>query len=159
LTDIRPLGPADLDLICYHRLAMFRSAGWPEPVVAELAGPFRAWLEPRLADGRYFGWAIEAEGQPIAGIGMIEIDWPPHPRHPAEARRGYILNVYVEPEWRRRGLARRLMERAREEGQRRGIAYMVLHAAEAGRPLYEQLGWTATNEMGLALDPPPEPGD
>ena len=49
------------------------------------------------------------------------------------------------------------MERATEEGRRRGIAYMVLHAAEAGRPLYEQLGWTATNEMALALDPPPAP--
>ena len=55
----------------------------------------------------------------IAGIGMMVIDWPPHPSHPADHRRAYILNVFfVEPEHRRKGLAKRLLalaeERARE---------------------------------------------
>ena len=37
------------------------------------------------------------------------------------------------------------------EFARRGLTYAVLHATEAGRPLYEQLGWEPTAEMARRL--------
>lgn len=150
---LRPLTFLDIDLITRHRAAMFRDSGRQEEAVAAMAEPFRQWLEPRLADGRYFGWAVETSGAglPIAGLGMMEIDWPPHPNHPLEARRGYILNVYVEPAYRRRGIARLLLETARAEAVRRGLSYLILHATEQGRALYAGLGWSATAEMALSI--------
>jgi GNAT superfamily N-acetyltransferase len=153
LYDIRALTFDDLDLVCRHREAMFRDSGRDEEVLAAMTGPFRTWVEPRLADGRYFGWAVERAEHQVAGLGMMEIDWPPHPSHPLEARRGYVLNVYVEPEHRRRGLARKLMAAAGDEARRRGIRYMILHATAEGRPLYEDLGWRATTEMAIAVEP------
>jgi hypothetical protein len=33
----------------------------------------------------------------------------------------------------------------------RGLTRITLHAAPAGRPLYESLGFTVTNEMRLVL--------
>jgi len=153
LYDLRALTTADLDIVCRHREAMFRDSGRAEDLVTAMREPFRAWLEPRLADGRYFGWAIERGGAVAAGLGMMEIDWPPHPAHPLEARRGYVLNVYVEPAHRRRGLARRLMASAEDEARRRGIGYMILHATADGRPLYEDLGWRPTTEMAVAVRP------
>ncbi|WP_414087086.1 GNAT family N-acetyltransferase, partial [Herbaspirillum lusitanum] len=39
-------------------------------------------------------------------------DWPPHPSHPYQAKRGYVLNVYVVPAYRRRGIADLLMKMA-----------------------------------------------
>ncbi|MEE3624873.1 GNAT family N-acetyltransferase [Nitrospirillum sp. BR 11752] len=148
----RPLTPDDLDLVCRHRAAMFRDSGRPEAAITAMVTPFRAWLAPRLADGRYFGFALaDADGAVVAGIGLMELDWPPHPAHPEEARRGYVLNVYVEPGHRRQGLARRLMTLAESAFRERGIAYAVLHATAAGRPLYEQAGWAPTTEMAKAL--------
>lgn len=147
----RPVDPADLDLICRHRAQMFLDSGRPQAVVAPMAEPFRAWLEPKLASGAYFGWIAQAQDAPVGGLGMMEIDWPPHPSHPAQARRGYVLNVFVEPEHRGRGLARMLMNMAADEGRRRGLQLMVLHATAMGRPLYERLGWAATAEMALDL--------
>ena len=44
-----------------------------------------------------------------------------------------------------------LMELATAEGRRRGLAFMILHATEMGRPLYERLGWSATREMAISL--------
>jgi GNAT superfamily N-acetyltransferase len=129
---LRPLQASDLDLVCRHRAEMFRESGRPEHLIAAMAEPFRVWLRPRLEDGRYFGWLLERDGEPVAGLGMMEIEWPPHPFHPADARRGYILNVYVEPGSRRRGLARRLMEQACSEGRRRGLQYLILHATDRG---------------------------
>jgi predicted GNAT family acetyltransferase len=59
-----------------------------------------------------------------------------------------VVNVYTEPEWRQRGIARTLMKTAMEWSVARGFDRMVLHASEAGRPLYASLGFLATNEMG-----------
>ena len=87
----------------------------------------------------------------------MEIDWPPHPFHPGEGRRGYVLNVFVEPAHRRRGVARAMMAAAEAELVRRGLSYAVLHATEAGRPLYEARGWEATAEMAKRLDRGPGP--
>jgi ribosomal protein S18 acetylase RimI-like enzyme len=142
----------DLDLIVRHRREMFAANGYPDNVLAAMGEAFRAWLAPRLASGAYFGWVVEdAAGQAVAGLGMIEIDWPPHPLHPGQDRRGYILNVFVEPHLRGAGVARGLMDRATGEGRRRGLDLLVLHASPMGRSLYEGLGWTAGNEMLLPL--------
>lgn len=148
---IRPLQSSDLDLICRHRHEMFREAGRSDTALTAMAEPFRAWLEPRLHDGRYFGFIAERDGAAIGGIGLMEIDWPPHPSHPLDDRRGYVLNVYVEPGHRGRGVARRLMAEADAEFARRGIAYVVLHATDAGRPVYEASGWAASSEMAKSL--------
>jgi ribosomal protein S18 acetylase RimI-like enzyme len=49
--------------------------------------------------------------RPVASAGLLILDWPPHPFDPEGELRGYLLNVYVEPEYRKRGLAHELVER------------------------------------------------
>ena len=147
----RPAGPADLDLICRQRREMFLDAGRTGAVLDEMAGPFRDWLARKLASGDYLGWIVEADGAPVGGVGMQVIDWAPGPNHPTQDRRGYILNVFVEPEHRGRGLADRLMQIAEDEGRGRGLDFMTLNATEKGRPLYARRGWAAGNEMRLSL--------
>lgn len=148
---IRLLTPDDRDTICHHREAMFRDSGRSAEVIAQMSEPFRAWLGPHLEAGRYFGWLAEYEGRVVAGVGMMVIDWPPHPSHPTQCQRGYILNVYVEPEFRGQGVAKKLMAEANAEAKRRGIQFMILHATAQGRPLYEALGWLDTAEMALTV--------
>jgi GNAT superfamily N-acetyltransferase len=92
-----------------HRERMFREAGWSEEVLTAMAEPFRRWLAPRVQDGRYIGWVAEEDVTAIAGLGMMIIEWSPHPSHPTLDRRGYILNLFVEPAHRRARLASRLM--------------------------------------------------
>jgi GNAT superfamily N-acetyltransferase len=59
------------------------------------------------------------------------------------------VNVYTEPAYRRQGLARELMKKVMEWCAREGVETVILHASEEGRPLYERLGFEATNEMRL----------
>lgn len=144
----RAVAPGDLELICHHREQMFREAGSDEPTLRAMTAEFRTWLEPRLADGKYFGYLLVDGEASIAGVGLMMIDWPPHPLHPTTDRRGYVLNLYVAREHRRRGLARRLMQIGEQELSRRGATLLILHATEDGRPLYAQLGWApSTAEM------------
>lgn len=148
----RPLQASDLELVCRHREEMFRDAGRSDDLLALMTEHFREWVRPRLLDGTYFGYVMVDDTVPVAGIGLMLIDWPPHPEHPMQDKRGYVLNVFVEPSHRNRGLARELMHLADTEFARRGAVYAVLHATEKGRPLYQGLGWKGTTEMAKTLD-------
>lgn len=147
----RPVTANDLDLVCRHRHEMFKASGRTDAMVEPSTSAFREWLKPHLRDGSYFGWIAQLDRSDVAGLGMMVIDWPPHPSHPLQARRGYILNVFVEPSCRGQGLARGLMVMATEEARRRNLEYLILHATRIAMPMYEKLGWQRTSEMSLTL--------
>jgi ribosomal protein S18 acetylase RimI-like enzyme len=100
-----------------------------------------------ISEGKYLGWITEDEGRPIASAGMLILDWPPHPLDPAGESRAYLLNIFVEPDYRRRGLARSLIELCMAEARRRNIRVVSLHASREGAPAYADLGFKTTNEM------------
>lgn len=149
---LRPITFADLDTVCNHRRRMFDAAGRDAAVLDRMDPAFRIWAASRLRGGEYMGWIIEAEGRPAASVGLMFIDWPPHPEHPDCDRRGYVLNLFVEPGHRGQGLARQLMRRVEEEALTRGVNYLILHPTAQARPMYETLNWQATSEMSLRLN-------
>jgi predicted acetyltransferase len=58
-----------------------------------------------------------------------------------------MLNVFVERDYRKRGVADGLVELCLSEAKRRGIVIVALHSSDAGRPIYEDFGFAASNEM------------
>ena len=152
---LRPATPADADTITAQREAMFAEMGVES---AEAIANFRPWVQSRLDSGYYLGWLVEygragQEGQVVAGAGLMLLDWPPHFTDP-NPMRGYLLNVYADPQHRGRGLARTLTQAAMSESARRGIRVLSLHASRFGKPLYEGLGFVPTNEMWLKSGDP-----
>jgi GNAT superfamily N-acetyltransferase len=142
---------ADLAVILHHRRAMFREMGYHNEAELDAmeatSGPF---IAAGLADGSYRGWLIEDAAGVVAGGGMVIAAFPSHPLDP-QPRRVWILNMYTEPERRGQGLARAIMEAMIGWCREQGLAMVALHASDAGRPLYERLGFTPTNEMRLKL--------
>lgn len=59
---------------------------------------------------------------------------------------GRVRNVYVDPAFRRRGIARALMEALLNEADREGVDRLALGSSELGRPLYELLGFVAKDD-------------
>jgi len=105
------------------------------------------WVTRVIVEGKYVGWITEDNGRPVASAGLLVLDWPPHPLDPTGEHRGYLLNVYVEPEYRRRGLAHALVDLCLAEAHRRRLRVVALHSSDAARPIYEAFGFRATNEM------------
>ncbi len=137
----------DAAVITHHRHRMFVDAGRQDNATLErMSGKFKPWVERMLAEGKYIGWLTEEDGRVIAGAGLMIMDWPPHPLDYGD-KRGYLLNVYVEPEYRRRKLASHLIDNALAEARRRNIRVVALHSTEEGRALYESNGFRQTNEM------------
>jgi GNAT superfamily N-acetyltransferase len=148
---IRPASTVDLETLVEHRRAMFQDMGYSdEAAMRTMSEKFRVWLMEHMNAGDYLAWLVAAEdGTIAAGAGLWLMDWPPHMI--GRGRRGNILNVYTNANFRRRGLARALMQAAREWCKQNSIDTIILHASPSGRNLYEQMGFAATNEMRLRL--------
>lgn len=149
---LRRASTSDLDILVEHRRAMFRDMGYSdEAAMASMASKFRPWLLQHMQGGDYLAWLVSAaDGSIAAGAGLWLMDWPPHMVGQG-ARRGNILNVYTDADFRRRGLARELMMAALGWCRENGVDTIILHASPSGRALYEALGFTPTNEMRLRL--------
>jgi GNAT superfamily N-acetyltransferase len=147
---VRKATAKDLAMIMHHRTSMFADMGHRDRAALEA---MRQTSEPLfrrgLEDGSYLGWLAEGpEGVVVAGGGIIILEYHSHPRDP-RSRRAWIVNMYTEPGYRRRGLARRLMTEMIEWCRGAELASVFLHASDEGRPLYESLGFVPTNEMRL----------
>lgn len=131
---------------------MFVEMGRPDDAgMQAMIDAFVPWVRERLADGRYLGWLVEDGGQVVGGGGMLLMDFAPHWRDP-QPLRAYLLNFYVLPDARGKGVAYGLLKTALAEARRRNIKVVTLHASQFGRPLYERNGFEASNEMMLMMD-------
>lgn len=145
---IRRGTPADLPIIAHHRRRMFEDMGHEDDPQLKAAEPlYTRWLEERLANDRYRAWlAADERGSVVAGAGLWLMDWPAGFMDISPFR-GYLFNVYTEPDFRRQGLAARLVRAIMDHCAEEGIRVIGLHASEHGRSVYESLGFKPTNEM------------
>ncbi len=119
-----------------------------------LAQATASYLSHAMPGGEYLAWIAEDNGTSPAAIGGAGVQLRtilPRPRIGTEelelGPEAIVLNVYVEPEWRRRGVGEALMRAILADLAARGIRRIVLHASADGRRLYERFGFVPTNEM------------
>jgi len=149
---VREATITDLEVVLHHRRSMFSDMGYhDEPAVKAMLSTSRPFFAERLADGRYRAWLVENSlHQVVAGGGFIIFDYHSSPTDPFP-KRPVIVNMYTEPPYRRKGIARMLMRTMIDWCREEGFGSVVLHASNEGRPLYEELGFKPTNEMRLML--------
>ncbi len=148
MLETRTATGADAPLISHHRRRMFVDAGRADDKVLDaMSQHFEPWVAKMIDQEKYLGWLTYEGDRVVAGLGLLLLDWPPHMLDPRSCHRAYLLNMYVEPEYRRRKLGSHLMEIALSEARRREIRVVALHATEEGRRLYENIGFRPTNEM------------
>lgn len=147
---IRLAVPSDMPTLIRHRRMMWWDMGRRDEAVHAISDQAaKEYFSTAVVDGSYRGFlAVTSEDKIVGGGGIVISAWPSilGQRSP---KRAMILNVYVEPEYRRRGIARRLMIEMIDWCRNNGFASVGLHASDEGRPLYEQLGFKPTNEMRL----------
>ena len=142
----------DAETIALHRRMMFRDMGYHDDALLDaMTEKFLPWIRAKMAAGDYLAWlAVSAQDIVVAGAGLWLMDWPPHMLG-SGALRGNILNVYTQPEFRHRGLARWLVEAALHWCKTNEVDLVILHASDDRRRLYESLGFRAGNEMRITL--------
>jgi GNAT superfamily N-acetyltransferase len=151
---IRRAEVGDAAIIAGHRVSMFREMGQvpTHALATALLESSTAALVELLRNGSYIGWlAISASERVLAGAGAHVQSQLPRISHDAgavtTASVPLVVNVYTEPDVRGMGMARALMHTVLEWATAQGCDRVALHASDAGRPLYQSLGFTPTNEM------------
>jgi ribosomal protein S18 acetylase RimI-like enzyme len=87
-------------------------------------------------------WTIVRTGD-RQRVGLLWVNLMHSPRPNA-----FIFNIEIDPEFRRRGYAEAAMRKLEGEARRMGAESIRLHVFghnTAARPLYEKLGYVATN--------------
>jgi GNAT superfamily N-acetyltransferase len=153
---IRPGTLHDIETVVAHRRAMFLEMGYADDAeMSRMCEEFRPWLTRKMQAGEYLAWFAVTQNEKndqavAAGLGLWLMDWPPSVLAPGPPR-GNILNVYTRPESRRLGLGRRLVATAIEWCRANLVSTVILHASDAGRRLYESMGFEPTTEMWIVL--------
>jgi GNAT superfamily N-acetyltransferase len=160
---VRPATLADRAAIAEHRVALFIEMDRMNPSQADvLRDATLAYLAHAIPSGEYFGWLATLSAAPsrvVAGCGaqmrnVAPFPWrfPTHGEVIAAGRQALIVNVYTDPEFRRLGLARRLLTTVIDWARLHQVDSLILHATPDGRPLYESLGFEASNELRFMGD-------
>ena len=156
--DYRDATEADDELLIDDYVEVWKSYGIPP---AALMDDHRDRVRAFLSDGRkhyQLGAIIASEAGEKVGSCSYQLQLSPFPEvmRPQLRRLGYIWTVYVKPEWRRQGVAKRLTGDAVDRLRRMGCTDAVLHASDAGEPVYQGLGFRLAKEMRLKLREPPK---
>jgi GNAT superfamily N-acetyltransferase len=155
--EIRRATVRDVDVIAWHRARMFQDMGDVSADAFEIRRTrARALLEKWIGSGDYIGWPATLIDKPETIIGGAGIQLQPILPRPintstiGEGRQGTIINVFTEPQWRRRGIAGLLIKEIVAWSKSERLDRLRLHASGQGRPIYEKLGFIASNEMRLS---------
>lgn len=137
-------GKDDIELLMSSRLEMLR-------VVNDLSDDYE--YSDTLFDNsrRYFlegdhTTVLAMDGDEVVGCATIcYIEMMPTFSHPT-GKRSHLMNVYTRKEYRRHGIAMKMMDMIIEDAWNKGATEISLDATESGRPLYERCGFKASEE-------------
>ncbi len=156
---IRRATVQDAGIVAWHRARMFQDMDDVSSDAFEiLRAKARARLKEWLASGDYVGWLATPADQPEMVVGGAGVQLQPILPRPVnastvgEGRQGTVVNVFTEPQWRRRGIAGLLMKEIITWSKDEHLDRLLLHASDEGRSVYERLGFIAGNEMRFVSD-------
>ena len=134
---------ADMKILMKLRLEMLRE-------VNGLSGEYEYDENFIFESRRYFEsgeqtTVIASDGETLVGCASLSYTWiMPTFSHPT-GNRAHLMNVYTRADYRRRGISKKMVEILIDEAKVNGVTEISLDATEMGRPLYESLGFKASD--------------
>ena len=144
MIEFRIATAGDIDLMMSSRLEMLH-------VVNDLSGDYEFSDELIDYSRDYFlngdqTTVLALDGQAVIGCAsMSYMTIMPTFSHPT-GKRAHLMNVYTNSNYRRQGIARRMVTMLIDDAWGKGATEISLDATESGRPLYESLGFKDSTE-------------
>ena len=140
---VHAVTPADALAVACHRYPNEFDTGEREIYVT--------WVAGATERGLYLGFVALDVEEVVAGAGLTLLEWGPS-RGDSQPWRARVVNVWMPPDWRRRGLGRDLVTRCLQVAGQRGVTRVGLGTSAEARALYEGLGlWADGSDMRLSL--------
>jgi len=111
----------------------------------------REYFSEAIPSNDFIAWLAEYNGKIIGTSGMVVWQMPARYGGLESGKLGYILNLYIIPEARRKGICTRLLNELIEEAKSLGLTYLHLHASEDGINIYRKAGFAEPDQIELKL--------
>jgi len=111
---------------------------------------FSKWAQKKIKTGELTCYLAQSGTRTAAGGCVWLREEQPGPGYTGGLI-PYVMSMYTEPAFRRKGLASLLVKTMEREARREGHPWMTLHASTFGRKIYPKLGWKRGWEMYLDL--------
>ena len=134
--------PADLEFMVEERLR-FIKVGPDNENYAAIRQNCCAFFDDGLNAQTCDAVIAEEDGRCIGtAIAFYYLSVPSSRNH--TGKNAYITSVFVEPDYRRQGIASEMLRRIVARAQAYGCVNIMLTATDMGKPLYEKLGFIQT---------------
>jgi len=110
----------------------------------------RRYLPKHLESGDFQAFLAEEDGEIAACAFLVLWEMPANPSCPSGIR-GTVFNVWTDPAFRRRGAATKVMNALIASARESGATLLELSATRQGRPLYEKLGFSFSDNTAMRL--------
>ena len=149
---IRQADIKDIPFIVSLRMKLFRSFLQEDSYDFEKIAEFENnYFKNEMEKNQFAAWVAESDKGEAVGCAAVSFyGLPPKPWN-LKGRYAYISGMYVEPEHQRKGIGKRLLQRALDYATEQGASHVTLHTTEKGILLYQSLGFGNSNEMRLEL--------
>lgn len=143
--------PEDIDILVKTRTEVLRAANklCADTDMSEVERQSYRYYQKALCDGSHIAYLVFDENCCIGTGGVSFFQVMPTWHNPS-GNRAYIMNMYTDPKYRRKGIACKTLDMLVKDARSKGISSISLEATDMGRPLYEKYGFVKMNhEMEL----------
>ena len=141
----------DLDLLVDMRIKVLRAANMlsEETDMSEVRRCSYRYYKEALCNGSHTAYLV-FDGNNVIGTGGASFFQVMPTYHNPCGRKAYIMNMYTDPVYRRRGVAYKTLDLLVRDIRKCGVSAISLEATKMGKPLYEKYGFVKMqNEMEL----------
>lgn len=140
----KKLTTSELDVFIDMRITQlteeYVSSGQTVPTDVDLQPALKDYYNRHLADDTFVSW-LAMDGNKIIGTsGMSFVEKPPYFGCPT-GRLGLLSSMYTNPNYRRMGIAKELLNRVIEEARAYGCGAVHITASDMGVKLYTAYGF------------------
>ncbi|SFC27083.1 Acetyltransferase (GNAT) family protein [Streptococcus gallolyticus] len=134
---------SDLEILVSTRVNVLRSANQLDLSVdmKEVEKSSRLYYQEALASDNHTAFLVYNADDNVIGAGAVSYYQVMPTYHNPSGKKAYIMNMYVAPEHRRKGIATKLLDLLIADSKERGIDHITLEATQMGRKLYENYGF------------------
>ena len=98
------------------------------------------FFQRNIPSGRHVAFVCEDEGKLVADVGLTLFEMMPTTKSP-NGKVARLMNMYVAPQYRRNGIAKKLLEISVEYARENNCARIVLNPSVMGKQLYLNFGF------------------
>ena len=134
---------SDLEILVSTRVNVLRSANQLDLSVdmKEVEKSSRLYYQEALASDNHTAFLVYNDDDNVIGAGAVSYYQVMPTYHNPSGKKAYIMNMYIAPEHRRKGIATKLLDLLIADSKERGIDHITLEATQMGRKLYENYGF------------------